>query len=140
MSLVRWNRNDFFPNILGDIFNEDLIDKVANRLSVPAVNLKETDSSFEIHMAAPGLSKEDFKITLENKILTISSESKSENKETEGKFTRREYGYTKFSRSFTLPDNADIEQIDAKYDKGELKLTLPKKVNETEKVREITIS
>lgn len=141
MSIVKWNRsNDFFPHLLGEIFNEEVFEKVANRGSMPAVNLKETDNAFEIHMAAPGLKKEDFKIRLENKLLTISSEASSETKESNDKFTRKEYSYNSFSRAFTLPENADIEKIDAKYENGELQILLPKKEDETDKPREIVIS
>lgn len=141
MSLVKWNKsNDFFPSIFGDIFNEDLFERISTKVSVPAVNLKENEKSFEIHMAAPGLNKEDFKIKVDNNILTISNESKSEKEEEEqGKFTRREYAYNKFERSFTLPESADIERIEAKYENGELKLNLPKKEDKIDKVREINI-
>lgn len=141
MSIVKWNRsNDFFPSLLGEIFNEDMYEKVANRISVPAVNLKETETAFEIHMAAPGLKKEDFNIRLENKLLTISSEKSSESNESKDNFTRKEYSYNSFSRAFNLPESADIERIDAKYENGELRLSLPKKENETDKPREISIS
>lgn len=141
MSIVKWNRNsDFFPNLLGEIFNDEMYEKVANRVSMPAVNLKETDSAYEIHLAAPGLKKEDFKISLENKMLTIASEKSSKNEDSTDSFTRKEYNYSSFSRAFTLPENADIESIDAKYENGELKINLPKKEDETDKPREITIS
>lgn len=141
MSLIKFNRNhDFFPNILGDIFNDDMLDKFTTRMSIPAVNLKETETGFEIQMATPGLKKEDLKITIENNILVISSETQIEKEEEEqGKFTRREYSYRKFSRSFSLPESADTENIEAKYENGELILNLPKKENNIKKSREINI-
>lgn len=141
MSIMKWNRNnDFFPSILGEIFNDEVFDKISNRMSVPAVNLVESDNSYEIHMAAPGLKKEDFKISLENKVLTISSEKSTESEKSEDKFTRKEYSYSSFSRSFTLPENTDIERIDAKYENGELRLNLPKKEKTTDKVIEVSVS
>lgn len=132
----------FFPSLLGEIFNEDLFERaanVANNVSIPAVNLKETDSAFEIHMAAPGLKKKDFKISLENKMLTISSEKSSENNELNEKFTRKEYNFCSFSRSFNLPESADIDRIEATYENGEFRLSLPKKEDKTDKPREISI-
>ncbi|MEO8933751.1 MAG: Hsp20/alpha crystallin family protein [Xanthomarina sp.] len=141
MSIMKWNRNsDFFPSILGEIFNEEVFDKISNRVSVPAVNLVESDNSYEIHMAAPGLKKEDFKISLENKVLTISSEKSTESEEVEDKFTRKEYSYSSFSRSFTLPENTDIEGIEAKYENGELRLNLPKKEKTTDRLIEVSVS
>src|SRR5699024_2319013 len=113
MSIIRWNRNnDFFPSLLGELFNEDVFERASNRFSVPAVNLKETDAGYEVHLAAPGLKKEDFKISLEDKVLTISSEKSTESEEKEEKFTRKEYSYSSFSRSFTLPENIDKESVD----------------------------
>lgn len=141
MSIMKWNRNnDFFPSILGDIFNEEVFDKISNRVSVPAVNLVESDNSYEIHMAAPGLKKEDFKISLENKVLTIFSEKSKEREELEDKFTRKEYSYSSFSRSFTLPENTNIEGIEAKYENGELRLNLPKKEKTTDRLIEVSVS
>src|SRR5690625_2024867 len=123
MSIIRWNRsNDFFPSLLGDLFNDELISRATNRFSVPAVNLKESDNGYEIHLDAPGLKKEDFKISLEDKVLTISSEKSKESEEKEDKFTRKEYSYSSFSRSFTLPENIDTESVDAKYENGELRI------------------
>lgn len=141
MSIIRWNRNnDFFPSLLGDLFNDEIINRASNRFSVPAVNLKESDNGYEIHLAAPGLKKEDFKISLEDKVMTISSEKSTESEASEDKFTRKEYNYTSFSRSFTLPENIDIESIDAKYENGELRVNLPKKENTTEKLIEVSVS
>ena len=96
-------------------------------LSIPAVNVKEAEKSYEVELAAPGLSKKDFKITAVEGILTISSE-KEEEKEEKGKsYTRKEFGYNAFSRSFTLPENANEEDIKASYEGGILKLSIAKK-------------
>lgn len=141
MSIIRWNKNnEFFPNLLGEIFNENVFEKAIHRVSIPAVNLIENDVAFEIHMAAPGLKKEDFKIELDKDVLTISSKRSSKSEESSDTFTRKEYNYESFSRAFTLPENADTNRIDATYENGELRLSLPKKEDKTHKPREIAIS
>lgn len=94
--------------------------------STPAVNISEHDEHWEIQVAAPGLKKEDFKLELDNNLLTISFEKKEES-ETTGKFTRREFSYSSFKRSFTLPEGTiDSNNIEAQYTDGLLTLTLPK--------------
>ena len=96
-------------------------------LSMPAVNISEAKDSYLVSLAVPGMKKDDFKVDVEGNMLTISSE-KSETKEAnEEKYTRKEYNYSSFSRSFTIPDDVEIEKIDARYQDGELKLTLPRK-------------
>ena len=95
--------------------------------TIPAVNTMETETSYQLELAIPGLKKEDFKIDLDHNILTISSEKKVEKEEKEGeKVTRREFSYSSFQRSFQLPDNVKKEDISAEYIDGLLKLTLPK--------------
>lgn len=114
--------SDFFD---GDrFFDSDWLRKQ----SVPAVNVKENETNFEIELAAPGLSKKDFKVTAENGILTISSEKQEEKEEKEKEFTRREFSYSSFSRSFTLPENTNEDDIKANYEDGLLKLHVAKKV------------
>ena len=96
-------------------------------MNVPAVNIAENENEYEVSLAAPGLKKDDFKIDVDGNMLTISSE-KEENKEEKDKaFTRKEYNYSSFSRSFTLPDEINREKIEAKYEEGVLKIALPKK-------------
>jgi len=113
---------DFFD---GDKFFDS--DWLRNR-SVPAVNVKETDKNFEIEVAAPGLSKKDFKVTAENGVLTISSEMKEEKEQKEKDYTRKEFSYSSFSRSFTMPENTNEDDIKANYEDGILKLHIAKKV------------
>lgn len=98
---------------MDDIFNRGLNDVVGfdNNHTVPAVNIKETDSNFIIELAAPGFEKVDFDIKVENNQLVISAENKSEKDTSEGKWTRKEFHYEKFSRSFTLPETADNEKL-----------------------------
>ncbi|MBU8882950.1 Hsp20/alpha crystallin family protein [Kaistella sp. DKR-2] len=126
-NLIR--RNSFFD----DFITKDLFEFKPrfnqSDLTLPSVNVKELDRSFEIHVAAPGIKKEDFKINLEQNVLTISSENSTENEEKDenGAFTRREFNYSSFSRAFTLPETADPEKIEAAYEDGILKITVPKK-------------
>lgn len=129
MSLIK--RTDRLPFLFDDFFNADWfggsnLSKIG--FNTPAVNVKETDNDFKVELAAPGLNKEDFNIELDNDVLTISSELKSE-KETkeEGKYTRKEFSYQAFKRSFTLPETIDGTGINASYDNGVLAVTLPKK-------------
>ena len=135
MTPARTQRNVLpsFNQFVEDFFNNDLSEWRRSNFSstnttVPKVNVKEDDDTFMIEMAAPGMKKEDFQVRLHNDLLTISSESKRENEEEEeGKYTRREYAYHSFQRSFTLPASADGEKIEAKYEDGVLKLSIPKR-------------
>lgn len=96
--------------------------------TLPSVNIKETLESFLVEMAAPGMVKEDFCIELKNELLTISSEKKFENETTEGaNYSKREFSYQSFSRSFNLPTSANTEKISAKYENGILFVEIPKK-------------
>ncbi len=131
MSIVKFTNQ--FPSFFDRFLENDMFDWNNKNFSetnttIPAVNIKANDEAFEVEMVAPGFEKNDFKIDLNNNLLTISSEKKSENelKESE-QFTRREYSYQSFSRSFSLPDTADNEKITAKYEDGILKVIIPKK-------------
>ncbi|MBP6009854.1 MAG: Hsp20/alpha crystallin family protein [Bacteroidia bacterium] len=106
---------------------------------MPAVNVKDGKDQYEIEVAAPGLKKEDFKIRVEHGILTISSEQKSEKESKEGEYTRREFNYQSFSRSFALPQDVKEEDIQASYADGILKLLVAKKQTVTAKGREIAV-
>jgi HSP20 family protein len=131
MSLVRFNAtqpafSSLFENFFGHntdpFFNEA-------RTGAPAVNVKEDNEAFRVEVAVPGLKKEDFKVTLDNGLLTISAESRGEHEEKngEGRYTRREFSYRSFSRSFTLPNTVEADRIDARYQDGILHLEIPKK-------------
>lgn len=134
MTLIKRTSNLFpeFPTFFDDFFNRDLFDTRLNsfaRGTVPAVNVKEEDKGFHIEMAAPGLKKEDFKIELENDVLKISAEFNEENNtEEQGQYSRREFRYASFSRSFRLPENTvDSEKINASYQDGILMIEVPKR-------------
>lgn len=118
--------DSMFTDLLGSdrLFTNDLMleDKW-----IPAMNVKETEDQFEIEMAAPGFNKKDFEISVENGLLKISAENSEETKKEEKDYTRKEFNYNSFLRSFTLPENVDEEEIiDATYKRGILKLVLNK--------------
>ena len=129
MTLVKFNNgqknygvNPFFNDVFDTLLNDA---KYVSR--VPAVNIAETENDFQIELAAPGLKKEDFKINLDKNVLSVSTEKKTENVEEGKKITKREYNYTAFTRSFTLPDSVDHSKIDAEYTDGILKLVVAKR-------------
>jgi len=126
--------NDVFDSFLNDTF---LSDKTSSR--VPAVNISETEGEFNIELAAPGLKKEDFKINLDKNVLSVSADKKTENVEEGKKFSKREYSYNTFTRSFTLPDTADYAKITAEYTDGILKLNVAKKEEAKLQSREIAV-
>lgn len=130
-----------FRSILGDFFTSDdlLFNRMTNREFVPAVNIFEKDKSFEIEFVVPGMKKEDFNVKVDNDILTVSAEMKEEKKEIEKNFTRQEYTLNSFSRAFSLPENAQSENIKAHYEDGLLKLTIMKKAMTVSKAKEIAV-
>jgi HSP20 family protein len=122
------------PSLFDDFLSKDLFNwnnkNILMENSIPAVNIKETADSFDLEVAAPGLDKKDFKINLENNILTISAEkeNQSEEKGKDGNYTRKEFSYTRFTRSFNLPDQmVHGDKIEAKYNDGILHILVPKK-------------
>ena len=118
------------PSVFEDMLrpmNEWLDERWPFSSHLPAVNVKETDKTYEINLAAPGLEKTDFKIDLNGNMITISAEKEKTEEEKEDGFTRKEYNFNSFSRSFTLPEDTVADKIDAKYVNGELRLSLPKK-------------
>lgn len=134
MTLVKFQNGNSFPSFVDRFFNGDpfhLTEQMMNhdRLSMPAVNIRETDNSFEVALAAPGRKREDFKVEVHEKTLNISSERKQEHeeKDQQGKYTRREFGFERFERSFGLPEQIDESKISANYQDGVLKINLPKR-------------
>ena len=111
-------------------------------MNVPAVNVSETDKDFRLTIAAPGLEKSDFKIEAFDDMITIRAEKEREEKEEKfGRFNRREYNYSSWSRSFTMPENCNYQKIDAEYKNGELKLFIPKmEIKEPKKLKTIPVS
>ncbi len=126
--------DDFFNRSIGDIIGSDFT------AGQPSVNVIEEDNHYRLEVAAPGLQKEDFQVDLDNGRLIISAKKEQKEEKTEGKYTRREFNFSSFSRSFTLPDTVNVQGIKAVYENGILSVTLPKKEEaKTEIVRKIEI-
>ena len=130
MTLVRFTGNP----LIDRFFDTDLFDWTSKNYSrtnttLPSVNVKESDNEFSIEVAAPGFDKTDFKIEVHNDVLTVSSEKQTENetKDESERYTKREFSYQSFSRSFSLPLTADGDKVEAVYDKGILTVSIPKK-------------
>lgn len=127
MSIIRRN-NLAFPALMNEIFKPDWFGGMENlNNSVPAVNIKENEKDFELELAVPGRKKEDFNIEVDNNVLSVSSELKTEGEVAEDNYTRREFGFSSFKRAFTLPETIDEDKIKADYVDGILKFTLPKR-------------
>ncbi len=117
-----------FPALMNDIFKPDWFGGMENlNNKVPAVNILENEASFELELAIPGFKKDDFNIEIDDNVLTISSEVKSEKENNMDNYTRREFSYSSFKRAFTLPETIDEAKINANYEDGILRLSLPKK-------------
>ena len=139
--LVKMNR--MFPGFLDDFRGRDYYPSHYNAFgfkSLPAVNIVEGENEYNIEVAAPGLEKKDFRIDLNNDCLTIASAREDKNEENNERYTRREFQYNTFSRSFTLPKTVDSEKIAAKHRDGILYVDIPKKEEAKMKpAREIAI-
>lgn len=124
MNLIK-RQNPVFTSLIDDLFlNQDW-----NHISttVPAANIIEADDHFNIELAAPGKKKSDFTIELDEGVLTISSETETKSTEKDGSFTRKEFGYSSFNRSFNIPETVSADKISASYKEGILTVSLPKK-------------
>jgi HSP20 family protein len=105
----------------------DYSSPVGKMNTVPSVNIVENPTDFKVSLAVPGMAKEDFKIDVEEDMITISAQKEENKEEVDEKFTRREYNFSSFSRSFTMPENVKQDAIEASYVDGVLQLVLPKK-------------
>lgn len=139
MTITRWRNLPALTDMFDNLFEQE-----QNRMAtkqydcIPSVNILETKEAFEIELAVPGMGKDDFNINLENNVLTISSE-KEMKKDEDRNYTRREFAYGSFSRSFTLPKTVDSEKISANHQNGILSIGLPKK-EEVKLSRQIDIN
>jgi len=149
MVLMKRNNQAFpsLPSLFDNLWSRDWMDWANVNFSdtnttIPAVNVKEDDNAFAIEVAAPGMKKDDFRINLDGNLLTISSERKHEKEEKNSNYTRREFSYQSFQRSFTLPEQvADSEKVSARYQDGILHIDIPKREEAKPKpAREIKIS
>lgn len=148
MNLVK--KNGGIPSLVSDFFGTSLVDRdlfdldlFPSRLgiNVPSANVTETAKEFRIELAAPGLERKDFNVEVENHTLKISAEKEEEKKEKDGEYSRREYSFNSFSRSFTLPENVKEGNIDAKYENGVLKVSVPKtKETPVKPVQKVAVS
>ncbi len=120
----RGQRPSLWPNLFDDDFLAPFFS--TNYTSMPAVNIKEDEKQFTLDLAVPGIDKKDLKIDLQDDILTISSEQKEEKEENREDYKRREFSYSSFCRSFSLPENVNKEKIEANYKDGILTVVLPK--------------
>jgi len=136
MNLLKRRNGDLFPSFKNDFFDDgffwsnlistgsDLLDR---GFKIPPANISETKEEFRVDLSAPGLTRNDFKIEVEDGTLTISSEKKEESKNDTENYKRREFSYNSFNRSFQLPENVKEDKISAKYDNGMLHISIPKK-------------
>lgn len=138
-TLVRYNN---FPTFFNPFYGRPVINRYQNATpNVPAVNVKETEAAFLLELAAPGLKKEDLKINVENNKLTISYQSEAKAEETAEKFTRQEFGFSSFERSFRLSKTINADAIKAAYTDGILTVELPKvELKEEKLVKEIVVA
>lgn len=132
------------PSLADHFFGHDLMSSFFNDgadYTIPAVNIRDTENGYEIEMAVPGLSKKDIRINLENELLTVSSENKDEKETNSDGYMRREFSFTSFSRTFSVPEIVDTEKIKATQDNGLLRIELPKlKEEKVKKNKSIKIS
>jgi HSP20 family protein len=128
-----------FDQLFNGFFNDEFLS--ATNFTVPSVNVKETEKDYVIEVAAPGMKKKDFHINVENDVLTISADQEVKNVEKSENYIKKEFSYSQFSRSFTLPEIVNQDEIIAKYKDGVLEVSLPKS-EETlaKKIREISLN
>ncbi len=142
MTLVKFNNrpvNRVFNSVFDDLLNQFPATWKDSSLHFPPVNIHETSDAYHVELSAPGLNKEDFQVKVEDGLLTISYEQKEETKSEEYKTVRREFSQRSFKRSFTVEDQVNVDNIEAKYDQGVLKLRLPKKEQAKPAVKQISI-
>ena len=147
MAIIKWHREDdnlpVFSNLWYNFLNRDNDEFYVNSMTMrtPSVNIIEGKEDFLIEVAAPGLEKKDFTVNINHNLLTIEVKKELKSEASEARFSRREFSYSSFRRSFTLPDSIVHENIDAKYENGILHISLPKKEEAKVKpLREIAIA
>lgn len=141
MALIKRNEPRF-PSIFSDFFDNDDFLGFGNPMlrrqqNIPAVNIRETDKAYDIEMAAPGIPKENINVEVENDLLTISGENRQEQKESDndGRYTRQEFSYSSFRRSFKLPPNVNADDVKARCENGVVNITIPKREEQKNKRR-----
>jgi len=134
MTLIKWkpavsNFPTGLSSYLDNFLNDDFF-RTPAAFNQPFVNVAENDKEYRLELAVPGFTKDDFNLDVDHHVLTISGEKKNETKEEKENYTRREFSYASFKRSFTLPETVNGENIAASYENGILRVQLPKKVEE----------
>jgi HSP20 family protein len=139
-TLVKSNGFPLLRTMMDDFWNTDrLFNQPLFSHEMPAVNVIENKDHYEVEVAAPGFNKDDFKVSLENGMLTISAENSTEEKEEKRDYTRREFSHSSFSRTFTLPENVEENHIKAKYHDGLLAIELKKSGKKLSEGKQIKI-
>ena len=130
-----------FRPIFNKSFGNEFVSNFNTGITLPAVNVLDNDDEYIVEMAVPGLKKSDFDVNIDNQLLSISAESNTENEDTNENYTRREFGYSSFKRTFSLPETVETDKIKAKYEDGLLKVMLPKRDEAKKKpLKQIKIS
>jgi len=127
-SLSTW-----FDDIVGNELTSGFLGNFNTGMTLPAVNIKENEEAFILEIAVPGMKKSDFNVDVDNKVLTISAEIEESKEHMEEVYTRREFGYSSFKRTFTLPDTVELDSISATYTEGILNVLLPKREDAKQK-------
>ncbi|HHT33656.1 MAG: Hsp20 family protein [Proteiniphilum sp.] len=125
MTIIR-RTNNWLPSVFNDVFGNEWMP--SNNRSVPAINIQQNDNGFLVEVAAPGMTKEDCNIRIDeenNLVITFEKKNESEEKDQKGSYLRREFSYTQFQRTMILPDNVEKDQISAKVENGVLSVTIP---------------
>jgi HSP20 family protein len=144
MSLVE-RRNPLNPlqkSFWNDLFDRELAwpSLLRDGEMLPAINIKEEKNQYDIEVAVPGYKKEDFNVSVERGVLTVKAEVKEEKEEKKEGYSRKEFSYRSFERSFTLPDNVNEDNIQGKYDNGILHILVPKTTKEVEAEKKKTVN
>ncbi len=128
MTIIRWHKRPARSSIFDDMFERGFNTGFERNCGcVPATNILESEKDFEIQLAVPGMKKDDFKMEMEDNVLSVVFEKKEEEKTAEGvEYLRREFEMDEFTRSFSIPKTADVENIKARYENGILHITVPK--------------
>ncbi|WP_430468192.1 Hsp20/alpha crystallin family protein [Winogradskyella ouciana] len=133
--------SSWMDDIFNKSFGNEFVSNFNTGITLPAVNVLDKDEEYIVEMAVPGLKKSDFDVNIDNQLLSISAESNTENEDTDENYTRREFGYSSFKRTFSLPETVETDKIEAKYEEGILKVMLPKREEAKKKpLKQIKIS
>ncbi|HLN21547.1 MAG TPA: Hsp20/alpha crystallin family protein [Bacteroidales bacterium] len=136
-TITRRNFRPFFPSL----FDDDFFTASSNRpSSLPAVNIKEDEKNYYLELAVPGMDKKDLKIDIDEDVLTISSETNNETEDKTEGYTRKEFSYSSFVRSFYIPENVNKDQINANYKEGILTVSFPKQEEMKKITKQVKIS